>query len=103
VTGDAPAADGQPARPSGRHSWMTPEDDFQALQQLKAWFADHPDCSDPAEGIAALGLPDMTGVPAKVHGRNRTQQRMAAEATSMLRHAGFAIRHRDAASMEDSR
>jgi hypothetical protein len=75
---------------------MTAEDDFQALEAIKGWFADHADCCDPAAGVAALGLPDMAGVPQDPHARNRTQRRMAAEAASMLQHAGFAIRNRDA-------
>jgi predicted component of type VI protein secretion system len=75
---------------------MTAEDDFQALLAIRAWFADHADCRDPAAGVAALGLPDMTGVPQDPHARNGTQRRMAAEAASMLQHAGFAIRNRDA-------
>jgi hypothetical protein len=79
---------------------MTAEDDFQALVALKSWFADHPDCSDPAAGVAALGLPDMTGVPQDPHARNRTQRRMAAEAASMLYHAGFAIRNRDVGRLD---
>jgi len=77
---------------------MTGKEDFQALQDLKAWFAEHPECSDPAAGIRALGLPDMTGVPADpcARSRSRTLQRMAAEATAMLRHAEYAIRQRNA-------
>jgi hypothetical protein len=75
---------------------MTAEDDYQALESLIAWFADHEDCTEPAEGIRALGLPDMTGVPENAHARNSTQRRMAAEAANMLQHAGYAIRNRDA-------
>jgi hypothetical protein len=86
-------ADEQPARSRRR---MSDEDEWQALQSLKAWFAEHPQCSDPHEGIRALGLPDMTGVPEDVHARNRTQQRMTAEALAMLGYAGYAIRKRDA-------
>jgi hypothetical protein len=61
VTAQAPTAGGQPARPQRR--WMTAEDDYQALEALITWYGEHEDCTDPAEGIRALGLPDMTGVP----------------------------------------
>jgi hypothetical protein len=77
---------------------MTDEDDWQALQALIRWFADNPDCSDSAEGVRALGLPDMTGLPEDAHARSSTQRRMAAEAMSMIGHAGYAIRKRDAAA-----
>jgi hypothetical protein len=92
VTGEA--AGGQRARPGAR-KWMTAEDEFQALLKIKAWYADHPESSDPRAGIAALGLPDMTGVPQDKRARNRTQQRMAAEAVSMLKYAEYVIRTRD--------
>lgn len=75
---------------------MTAEDDYQALQALIKWYGEHEDCTDPAEGIKALGLPDMTGVPKTRQARTSTQRRMAAEAASMLQHAGYAIRSRDA-------
>jgi hypothetical protein len=75
---------------------MTAEDDFQALQALIGWFAEHQDCTDPFEGIKALGLPDMTGMPQSRQARTSTQRRMAAEASNMLQHAGYAIRNRDA-------
>jgi hypothetical protein len=102
VTAPTPsAAGGQPARQQRR--WMTAEDDYQALQALIAWFNDHADCTDPAEGIRALGLPDMTGVPPSRHARNSTQRRMAAEAANMLQHAGFAIRSRDARDQDTER
>jgi hypothetical protein len=71
--------------------WMTDEDEWQALQDLKAWVADHPDCT-PEQAVSALGLPDMTGVPADPNLRNRTQRRMAYEATAMLSYADYAIR-----------
>jgi len=94
VTAQTPTAGGQPARSQRR--WMTAEDDYQALQALIAWFNDHEDCIDPGEGIRALGLPDMTGVPPVRQARTTTQRRMAAEAANMLQHAGYAIRNRDA-------
>lgn len=88
----------QPARSPRDRRWMTDEDDWEALQALVTWFAEHPRCADPAEGIKALGLPDMTGVPADKRARTSTHRRMAAEATSMLQHAGYAIRKREAAA-----
>jgi hypothetical protein len=94
VTAQTPTTGGQPARQQGR--WMTAEDDYQALQALIGWFAEHPACTDPAEGVRALGLPDMTGVPKTRQARTTTQRRMATEAASMLQHAGYAIRNRDA-------
>jgi hypothetical protein len=70
--------------------WMTAEDEWQALQDLKAWAADHPDRT-PQQAVRALGLPDMTGVPADPNLRDRTQRRMAYEATAMLSYAEYAL------------
>jgi hypothetical protein len=74
---------------------MSPEDDYQALQKLKTWFAEHPGCTVPQEGITALGLPDMTGIPAIRALRTSTQRRMAREAEAMLHHARYVISMRD--------
>jgi hypothetical protein len=71
---------------------MTPADDWDALQKLKTWFAEHPGSTDPHEGITALGLPDMTGIPDLA---TSTQRRMAREATAMLEHARYVIEQRD--------
>jgi hypothetical protein len=75
---------------------MSAEDDYQALQKLKAWFAKHPESTDPAEGITALALPDMNGVPAnRAQRTTSTQRRMAREAQAMLHHGQYAINMRD--------
>jgi hypothetical protein len=74
---------------------LTAEDDWNALQALKAWFAEHPESTDPAEGVAALGLPDMTGIPSLPAARTSIQKRMAREADDMFHHAQTAITQRD--------
>jgi len=74
---------------------MTPADDWNALQELRAWFGEHPGCTDPGEGITALRLPDMTGIPLARGSRTSTQRRMAREADAMLHHARYAISMRD--------
>jgi hypothetical protein len=71
---------------------MNDHDTWNALQALNAWFADHPDCREPAEGVRALGLPDATGVPADRRAWTSTHRRMAAEAGAMLDYAGYAMR-----------
>ena len=83
---------------TGLRRAMSPADDYQALEALITWFAENPDCTDPAAGVKALGLPDVDSIPADVHAR--TQRRMAAEAAAMLQHAGFAIRNRDARRLD---
>ena len=74
---------------------FTPDDDWDALEALKAWLAEHPDCTDPHEAVRALGLPDMTGIPDNPKARSSTQRRQAREARDMLQHAMYAIRTRD--------
>jgi hypothetical protein len=97
MTGDAATV--REAGPAARKR-MTAEDDYAALEALKRWYGERPDCADPTAGVAALGLPDMTGVPKDRQARNITQRRMAAEAEAMLHHAGYAIRTRDVARQD---
>ena len=75
-----------------RH-WLTDEDEIRIIKDLRAWFHDHPGVTDPAEGVKALGLPDMTGVAENVKDRDITQHRIAKEAELVLLHAGYAMRH----------
>jgi hypothetical protein len=74
---------------------MSDEVQARVIGSLKKWFAGHPECSDPAEAIAALGLPDMTGIPADPKQRTSGQKRAAALARDIRQHAEYALRCRD--------
>jgi hypothetical protein len=74
---------------------MTADDDWEALQRIKAWLAEHPECTDPEIAVKALGLSVMDGVPADPKARTSAQQHHAKLARDMLQHAAYAIRDRD--------
>jgi hypothetical protein len=73
--------------------WLTSEDEDQALADLKEWFREHPEVTDPEAGIKALGLPDMTGIPADPKARTGTHKHMLRDAQTILIFAGYAMRH----------
>ena len=82
------------SRGSARHRWITDDEWWDVIQDLKKYAAEHPGCT-PDEAIAGLKLPDMTGVPADPKARNGTQRRMAAQARDARQHAEYVIRLRD--------
>jgi hypothetical protein len=76
-----------------RRRWLTGEDEDNAIRDLRAWFREHPNVTDPEAAIKALGLPDMTGVPADPKARTKIHWRMHRDAKLILQHAGYAMRH----------
>lgn len=77
--------------PARRH--LTGQDEDKALGDLRAWFRDHPDVTDPGVAVKALGLPGMDGIPADPKKRSRTQWRMYRDAETIRQFAGYAMRH----------
>jgi hypothetical protein len=78
-----------------RRARMSDEDQGPVIDALKAWFAGHPECSDLAEAISALGLPSMDGIPEDRGVRTASQQRAAGAARDVLQHARYALNCRD--------
>ena len=71
-------------------------DPAPVIDALRQWLDGHQECTDPAEAVSALGLPDMTGIPEDPCQRTSGEQRRAAAARDALQHAGYALRIRDA-------
>lgn len=82
------AADGGNA---GKVPWPTGDDHQGVIDAAKEYVKAHPDCTED-EVIAALELPDMTGIPQSRAARTAAQRRAAARAVDARQHAGYAIR-----------
>jgi hypothetical protein len=82
------------ARADTRRKWLAGEDMWDVIELLKAYAGDHLGCT-AEEAIAALGLPDMTGVPKDPKERSGTQRLMARQSREVRHYAMFVIRVRD--------
>jgi hypothetical protein len=80
--------------PAEGRKWMSEEDNERARLAIQEYVREHCGCT-PDEVIKALGLPDMTGIPADRRARTNEHKRRAAEADLMLHYATFHVGLRD--------
>lgn len=72
-------------------AWPAGDDHREVIDAIKTYVRAHPGCTED-DVIGALGLPDMSGVPADPAARTRAQWKAAGRARDALQHAGYVIR-----------